>query len=92
MHQAEGELAQRIASEHGDATCDVRLLGRNGSESYVWATCTGPSFGGVSAPMRVTDTELTMPRDGSLYADDIRAMFPSDLAELVLEDSMQVRP
>ncbi len=92
MRRAEAELAERIASNNGDATCDVRLLGREGNESYVWATCMGPSSGGVSAPMLVTDAEITVPRDGSLFAEDIRSMFPPDLASLVLEDSMQARP
>ncbi|WP_410817213.1 hypothetical protein [Micromonospora sp. 050-3] len=94
----EERLATLLPAEllGGPGTCEVRLLGRDGSSSFAWAHCeaapgTGPVFG-LSIPVRVDDDRVTQPGDGSEYSASVRRMFPERLAEAVLEDDGRLRP
>lgn len=65
------------------ATCEARLLGRTDTASYAWVVC---NYQGseTSAPVRVDGDRVTVPGDGSRYAEDIEEMFPDGLADLIL--------
>ncbi|WP_139142822.1 hypothetical protein [Humibacillus sp. DSM 29435] len=75
-------------------TCSVRLLRQDATASFVWAECgTGPPINsGVSAPMRVIGSDVTVPRDGTQYTKDIHTLFPDDLAEIIEEQDDTIRP
>ncbi|MGW3887973.1 hypothetical protein ACWD69_04730 [Micromonospora chokoriensis] len=97
--QAEEErLATLLPAEllGGPGTCEVRLLGRDGSSSFAWAHCeAAPGVGdvfGVSMPVRVDGERVTQPGDGSEYSASLRRMFPEQLAEAVLDDDGRLRP
>lgn len=80
--------------------CSVRLLGQEGTTSYVWAHCTGPEIDADgqlerpagSLPLRIDGDLVSAPRDGSLYGDDIGEMFPADLADAVLGRDQRIFP
>ncbi|MCG5441530.1 hypothetical protein NIE79_001655 [Micromonospora sp. NIE79] len=80
----------------GPGTCEVRLLGRDGTSSFAWAHCEAALEGGigsgVSTPVRVDGDRVTQPGDGSEYSVSVRRMFPERLAEAVLEDDGRLRP
>ncbi|MET8267535.1 hypothetical protein ACFYP0_04530 [Micromonospora arida] len=94
----EERLATLLPAEllNGPGTCEVRLLGRDGSSSFAWAHCeAAPGVGdvfGVSIPVRVDGDRVTQPGDGSDYSASVRRMFPERLAEVVLDDDTNVRP
>ncbi|MCG5437730.1 hypothetical protein [Micromonospora foliorum] len=97
--QAEEErLATLLPAEllNGAGTCEVRLLGRDGSSSFAWAHCEAAPGGGdvfgLSIPVRVDGDRVTQPGDGSAYSVSVRRMFPERLAEAVLEDDGRLRP
>ncbi len=87
----EDELAQVVGAARGGDDCDVRLLAESDGRSFVWAECFGAS-GGISAPMRVDGNKVQLPGDGGLYADDVRRLFPKDLADAILTDQERLRP
>jgi hypothetical protein len=81
----------------GPGTCKVRLLGREGSSSFAWATCEmAPTAdvpsGGVSVPVRVDGDQIRMPADGAGYARSVKRMFPRRLADTVLHEAERLRP
>lgn len=80
----------------GQSECKVRLLGQEAGASFVWATCDAvdPPYTAVSAPLRVEDSEVTVPGDGAAFSQTVREMFPEALADFVLnnQDSPEVRP
>ncbi|MGW2624556.1 hypothetical protein [Micromonospora taraxaci] len=94
----EERLASLLPGEllGGPGTCEVRLLGRDGSSSFAWAHCEaapGPGVtSGVSTPVRVDGDRVTQPGDGSEYSASVRRMFPERLAEAVLKDDSKLRP
>lgn len=85
---AEAELAPVVGAALDGATCEVRLIGVEGNSSFVWARCSWTTSdgirGGMSGPMRVDGTEVQMPGDGSLFEEDVRRLFPADLADVIL--------
>lgn len=87
----EADLAPVVSASQGGADCDVRLLGESEGSSFVWAECIGPS-GGISAPMRVDGDDVELPGDGSLYADDVRRLFPADVADAIVTDQERLKP
>lgn len=72
-------------------TCEVRLLGGTDPTYYVWAECSR-GISAVSLPLRIEGETVTGPRDGGYFADDVRALFPEDLAEAMFEQSELLRP
>ncbi len=67
--------------------CAVRLLGQQAGASFMWAICRDPEppNSAASMPLRVEGTKVTVPADGSGYADSVRKMFPADLADFALQ-------
>ncbi|WP_146604005.1 hypothetical protein [Micromonospora deserti] len=81
----------------GPGTCEVRLLGSEGSSSFAWASCemtptANGQPGGVSLPVRVDGTRVTEPADGAGYADSVKRMFPQRLADAVLDEPERLQP
>jgi hypothetical protein len=77
----------------GAATCTVRLLGWGHGISYAWADCrqkAGPTA--ASVPVRVEGLDVQMPQDGGGYASSLRRMFPSRIAEAILDNPDGFRP
>jgi hypothetical protein len=77
--------------------CEWEILGQKEREVYVWAMCqVADSAEGeaMSAPAVITLAEnggiekVTVPGDGSQYAEDIRNMFPVELQEKMLSQSI----
>lgn len=87
----EAHLAQVVGAARGGADCDIRLLGESDGSSFVWAECFGP-VGGISAPMRVDGDDVRLPGDGNRYADDVRRLFPADVAAAILTDQERLKP
>ena len=88
-------LVERHESELFDdrpGSCAVRILGMQADSTYVWADCTYPPNGSLSAPFRVDGRAVRNVQDGSLYRDSIEEMFPADIAEAVLDDPERLRP
>ena len=71
--------------------CKVRLLGQEGSTSYVWARCSD-GLSGASLPLRIDDEQVSAPGDGSLYSDDVIRMFPPELADAILDRDERIFP
>lgn len=87
------ERAEASGWDNRPGTCAVRVLGMQPGSTYVWADCKYPPTGGLSAPYRIDGETVRGARDGSLYADSIRAMFPADVADAVLDDDFErLRP
>ena len=86
---ARDELERALATRvHGEpaALCEWQVLGQTSQDLYVWAVCQSvTNDSAVSAPAVVhlgTNghvERVDMPRDGSLYAQDVRGLFPEDL-------------
>lgn len=98
-------LAMRNASQPADLDvavrwrrvggCTVRLLGRQGTASFVWAKCDArDSSYSTSMPLRVIGPKITKPVDDAGFSDSVRKMFPQDLADYVVanQDSPSLRP
>lgn len=71
--------------------CRVRLLRAVGETRYVFAECTA-GRAGVSVPLALVGRTVMAPSDGSEYSPSLRRIFPSDLAEAVLDDPDWYRP
>ncbi len=73
--------------------CDWQVLGHTGQEVYVWAFCAanqaGADITAASVPTVLTLTDdghtvtARIPRDGTYYAEDVRAMFPPEVQQQV---------
>ena len=87
----EEDLAQVVGAARGGDDCDIRLLGESDGSSFVWAECFG-ALGGTSAPMRVDGDEVQVPGDGDLYSDDVRRLFPAEIADAILTDQERLKP
>lgn len=78
-----------------DAACQAKVLRTEGETSWAWMRCTGEPSGGThdqapgqSVPVRFDGVTLDVPDEplgSSSYEDDVRALFPEDLADLILE-------
>lgn len=95
----EARLAEIIGADPSvlfgvPGTCSVRLLRQVEETAFVWAHCESgpPDNTGVSTPMRVVGSEVTVPGDGPKYEQDIRAMFPDDLIEIMLDGDDSLLP
>ena len=99
IQREEARLAAVIGAETttilgAPGTCSVRLLRQDATASFVWAECaTGPPTNtGISAPMRVIGSQVTVPRDGTQYTQDIHTLFPDDLAAIIEAQDDSIRP
>lgn len=98
----EDALAARLLSipiSRGDGYCEWQILEQEGLEVFVWAICQlagDPSGTATSAPVVITlsgdglITGVEMPRDGSLWGDDVRAMFPEDLWSAIFFETADI--
>lgn len=98
----EDALAARLLSipiSRGDGYCEWQILEQEGLEVFVWAICQlagDPSGTTTSAPVVITlsgdglITGVEMPRDGSLWGDDVRAMFPEDLWSAIFFETADI--
>ena len=98
----EEALAARLLSipmTRGAGYSEWEILGQDGQEVYLWAICQvagDPEGSATSAPVVVTlanfggITRVDMPRDGTLYGEDIRSMFPSKLQNLIFDQDVDV--
>jgi hypothetical protein len=78
--------------------CEWQILGQSKREVYVWAICQeadSPNGAAMSAPAVIYLSEgdtsigkVEVPRDGSQYSIDIRKMFPQELQEKILSNSV----
>ncbi len=88
----EARLARLLGADRSilgePGVCTVRLLGQRAGASFVWAHCAAPVPQGTAAslPLRIDGSKVTIPEDGEGFADSVRQMFPTDLAEFVLEE------
>lgn len=78
--------------------CEWEILGQSKREIYVWAICQEADSSNqtaMSAPAVIYLSEknnsiekVEVPRDGSQYSVDIRRMFPQELQEKILSNSV----
>ena len=98
----EDALAARLLSipmARGAGYCEWEILGQEGFEVYLWAICqvAGDLEGSAtSAPVVVSLAKdggidrVDMPRDGTLYGEDIRAIFPKQLQSIIFDQAVDV--
>lgn len=97
-----GEFEQMLSRQVLGATvanrvCDWIVLGRDGNRFYVWTYCAAylnaPDITAASLPavMTVTDggasVEIQTPRDGTYYAEDVAALFPPAVQQMIFDRS-----
>ncbi len=78
-----------------NGVCDWQVLGHTGQEVYVWAFCAAHqpeadiTAASVPAVLALADDGHTVtariPRDGTYYPDDVRALFPADVQQMVFD-------
>jgi hypothetical protein len=78
-----------VNTENG--VCEWKIYAYSGDQVYVWAICKvrGSIGTTVSVPAVLSlgeggeIEEVIIPRDGTFYGDDIRALFPPDVQEQI---------
>ncbi len=91
--EVESALAHQFLPEGIQGLCEWEVLGQTMQDVFVWALCEGNSSGsgpvGMSAPAVIhlaTDGHIqtvTVPRDGALYSQDVKVLFPIQLRERI---------
>ena len=80
--------------------CEWEILGQDGQEVYLWVICQvagDPNGHAASLPVVITLTNyggierVEMPRDGTLYGEDIRVMFPLELQSIIFDQAVDVK-
>jgi len=89
----ESALATRFVDDP-TGLCEWEVWGEAGQEIYLWAICQSAEGAGCSVPAVVCVAqdesgvwrvrEVEMPRDGTLYGEDVRALFPLDVQARIL--------
>ena len=89
----ESALATRFLNDP-TGLCEWEVWGEAEQEIYLWAICQSAEGAGCSAPavVRVAQDEsgvwrvreVETPRDGTLYGEDVRALFPPDVQRRIL--------
>ena len=105
----ESALAHKFLPEGIQGVCEWEILGQATQDVFVWAVCLGNSPSsellGMSAPAAIhlsADGQIqtvAVPRDGTLYTQDVKTLFPRDLHERIfahtltpeLEEHLQTR-
>ena len=103
--QYEAALAEKLLPylSLDDVVCEWQVLGQSADEVYVWAACMGtvlvgqvnPGYPRVSIPAVIHLREdgaahgVDVPGAGTLYAHDIREMFPADVQERIFNDEIE---
>ncbi|CAG0935686.1 hypothetical protein TFLX_04535 [Thermoflexales bacterium] len=96
--QYESALAHKFLPEGIEGVCEWEVLGQAAQEVFVWAVCQGnsPSSGpvGMSAPAVIhleMDGQIlavAVPRDGTLYSQDVTTLFPRELHERIFAHTL----
>ena len=78
------------------AWCEFEVWGRATDTMFVWALCEARSGTTVSAPAVVTlkgdvATSVKLPRDGGLYAQDVKTMFPASVQTRIFKQEFDVK-
>ncbi len=81
-------LSQPLA---GPVHCTVRLLRKTPEADYVYADCEAGDEG-LSFPVRVVGTRVSVPDDGDEYAPSLRRLFPADIAAALIADDQRYKP
>ena len=82
--ELEPALADRLLND-SEALCEWEVWGQTKQEVYVWAVCESAKGGAVSASAVINVApdghvhSVDMPRDGSFYGEDVKALFPPDV-------------
>jgi len=93
-HDYETALVRAIVpATLANGVCDWRVLGHTEREVYVWAFCAANQPGAdvtaasVPAVLALADDGHTVtariPRDGTYYPEDVRALFPAGMQEQI---------
>ncbi|MCJ7694714.1 MAG: hypothetical protein MUO40_04730 [Anaerolineaceae bacterium] len=89
----------RVPNVRGAGLCEWEILGQSGQEVYIWAMCQvadDPNGSATSAPVVIridqdtTIESVELPRDGSEWGDDVRAMFPEDLWSVIFFEKADI--
>ena len=82
-----------------DAICEWEILGQSNQEVYVWSLCqiTNLEIGSAASVPAVIHLgndgsieKVQIPGDGTQYGIDIRKMFPSELQEQIITQSVSI--
>ncbi len=95
------ELERALASKvHGEssALCEWEVARQTQRQIYVWAYCQSiVNDSAVSAPAVIYIgpdghvQRVDMPRDGSYYGPDVRALFPPDVQQRIFADAFDIK-
>lgn len=99
-HWAEYDLAlaREFLPQGVTGVCEWEVLGRTTQDIFVWTICQGNSSNsgstGMSAPAVIhlaADGKIqsvVVPRDGTLYSQDVTALFPAELHERIFNHTL----
>jgi hypothetical protein len=78
------------------AWCEFEVWGREDNTLFVWALCEARSGATISAPAVVGikgDKALSVkvPRDGTNYAQDVKALFPEAVQRRIVKQEFDVK-
>jgi hypothetical protein len=78
------------------AWCEFEVWGREENTLFVWALCEARSGATVSAPAVVgikgdKAINVKVPRDGSYYAQDVKALFPEAVQKRIIKQEFDVK-
>jgi hypothetical protein len=91
-------LALEFLPQGVTGVCEWEILGQTAHDVFVWAVCQGSSSGsgstGMSAPAVIhlaadgKVQSVVVPRDGTLYSQDVTALFPIELHERIFNHAL----
>ena len=78
------------------AWCEFEIWGREENTMFVWALCEARTGTTVSAPAVVgikgdKAISVKVPRDGSFYAPDVKALFPEAVQRRIFKQEFDVK-
>jgi hypothetical protein len=78
------------------AWCEFEVWGREENTMFVWALCEARSGTTVSAPAVVgikgdKAISVKMPRDGTYYTQDVKALFPEAVQRRIIKQEFDVK-
>jgi hypothetical protein len=78
------------------AWCEFEVWGREENTLFVWALCEARSGTTVSAPAVVgikgdKAINVKVPRDGTNYAQDVKALFPKAVQKRIIKQEFDVK-
>ena len=78
------------------AWCEFEVWGREENTLFVWALCEARSGTAASAPAVVGFKDdkainVKIPRDGTNYAQDVKALFPEGVQKRIIKQEFDVK-